>query len=178
MVRPWLSGLAAVMLFAAPATSQSAATTIFVVRHAEKGPEQPDPSLTPAGAARAASLAFILRDARVSAVFASQFKRTRATAAPLAAAAKLAVQVIDAGQTDSLIAAIRALPGGSRALVVSHSNVVPAIVEKLSGEKVGELSDADYDRLYVVTVRPDGTASAVLMHYGTPSPSGAAPVHE
>ncbi len=176
MIRPLLRAMVALSLACPAAGAQNQSVTVFVVRHAEKGPEQPDPSLTPAGAARAATLATMLRDAHVTAIFASQFKRTQETAAPLAAAAGVAVQVFDAGKTDALIAAIKALPAGSRALVASHSNVVPAIVETLTGEKVGELTDADYDRLYVVTFRPDGGASVVLIHYGTPSPSGSLPM--
>lgn len=178
MTRSLLALLGAAVLAATPASSQNQPTTVFVVRHAEKGPEQPDPSLTPAGVARAAALTAMLRDAHVTAAFATQFKRTRETAAPVAAQAGIEVQVIDAGKTDRLITAIRALPAGSRALVASHSNVVPAIVEQLTGEKVGELTDADYDRLYIVTLRPDGTGSVVLLHYGTPSPSGTAPMRE
>lgn len=178
MMRSILGRLAALMLVAAPAVAQNQPVTIFVVRHAEKGPEQPDPSLTTAGAGRAATLAAMLHDARITAVFASQFKRTQETGAPAAAGAGVSVQVVDAGQTDALIAAIKALPAGSRALVVSHSNLVPVIVEKLSGEKVGELTDADYDRLYVVTIRSDGTASAVMLHYGAPSATRTAPMQE
>ncbi len=178
MIRLLVRAVVALTLAAPVAVAQPQAVTVFVVRHAEKGPEQPDPSLTPAGAARAAALATMLHDARITAIFASQYKRTQETAAPLATAAGVPVQVIDAGKTDALIAAIKALPGGHRALVVSHSNVVPAIVELLTGEKIAELTDADYDRLYVVTIRPDGGASAVLIHYGVPSPGGAAPMRE
>lgn len=172
----WVAAAAALVV-AGPARSQDKAVTVFVVRHAEKGPEQPDPSLTPAGAARAAALAAMLADTRVSAIYTSQFKRTQETAAPLGQRLGVTPQVIDAGKTDQLVAALKALPPGSRALVVSHSNVVPAVVEKLSGEKVGELTDADYDRLYVVTIRPEG-ATVTLLHYGTPSPTGTAPMRE
>lgn len=178
MPRSLLALLASITVWAVPAVAQNQSTTVFVVRHAEKGPEQPDPSLTPAGTARATTLTGMLRDAHITAVFATQFKRTQETVAPVAAQAGIQVQVIDAGKTDALIASIRALPAGSRAVVASHSNVVPSIVEKLTGEKVGELTDADYDRLFIVTIRPDGTGSVVMLHYGMPSPSGTAPMRE
>jgi hypothetical protein len=45
------------------APAQSAPITVFIVRHAEKGPEVPDPSLTDAGRQRAAELAWVLGDA-------------------------------------------------------------------------------------------------------------------
>src|SRR3990172_10886646 len=70
-----------------PTLAQGAGpVTVFVVRHAEKGPESPDPALTPAGQERARALARVLADASVLAVFVTEFKRTQETAEPLAAA--------------------------------------------------------------------------------------------
>jgi broad specificity phosphatase PhoE len=156
----------------APLRAQSDPITVFVVRHAEKGPGNPNPDLTEAGTTRAAALAHALGDAEVTVVITSEFKRTQATGAPLAAKRHLTPEVIDAGQMDPLMARLKALPGGSRALVVSHSNLVAAIVEKLSGRKVAELTDADYDRLYAVTLWPDGKSSVLFLHYGAPAGGG------
>lgn len=157
-------------LIAAPAGSaQTEPVTVFVVRHAEKGPETPDPDLTPTGQARAKTLVHMLGDAGVGTIIASEFKRTQQTAAPLAAFLGLKTRVVGAGHTDSLIAALRGLAPGSRALVVSHSNLVPGIVEQLSGVKPTELTDADYDRLYVVTFGEGQRPSAVYLHFGAPS---------
>ena len=152
-------------LAAAPVAAQSSPTTIFVVRHAEKGPENPDPSLTPQGKARAEELLRVLGSARITAAFASEFKRTQETVAPLAAAGGFAVTVVPAGKTDSLVTLLRALPAGSRAVVASHSNLVHLIVEKLSGVAMPMLTDADYDRLVVVTLN-GGMADAVVLRYG------------
>lgn len=159
-----------------PAVAQDSAITVFVIRHAEKGPGTPDPSLTDAGNVRARALAHTLRDQKVSAIFSSEFKRTQETAAPLGQELSLVTTVLGAAKTDELIAALKALPPGSKALVVSHSNVVPMIVEKLSGEFVGELTDADYDRLYIVTLKPNAAATVLYLHYGAPSPRGSGPM--
>ena len=161
---------------ATPARSQEPTTTIFVVRHAEKGPATPDPSLTEAGNVRARALAHSLSDEHISAIFSSEFKRTQETAAPLAASLGITPTIIGAGKNDELIGALKALPAGSKALVVSHSNLVPVIVEKLSGLKVGELTDADYDRLYIVVLRPSAPPSVIYLHYGVPSPAGSGPM--
>jgi broad specificity phosphatase PhoE len=146
--------------------------TVFVVRHAEKGPDGQDPSLNEVGRARATALAHALGDVKISAIITSQFKRTTETGAPLAQRLGLTPRVIDAGDLNALAAAVLGLAPGSRALVVSHSNLVPGIVERLSGEKVGELTEADYDRLFVVTVRRGSNPGTVLyLHYGAPAPS-------
>ena len=149
-----------------PVSAQTKTTTIFLVRHAEKGPETPDPSLTPAGQARAHTLAAALRDAGITTIFVSEFKRTQETATPLAKLAGVTAEQLSAGKVDSLVARLRALPLGSRALVVTHSNLVPMIVQKLGGGSTVELTDSDYDRLYVVTLKADGSAEALYLHYG------------
>ncbi|HJR35530.1 MAG TPA: phosphoglycerate mutase family protein [Gemmatimonadales bacterium] len=147
------------------AAQASPPVTVFVVRHAEKGPENPDPPLSAAGHKRAEALARVLADARISAAFASEFKRTRETVAPLAAAGGFTTQVIPAAALDSLVGRVRALPPGSRAVVASHSNLVHLIVEKLSGVKLTPLTEADYDRLFVVVVWPEGRGEAYVLKY-------------
>jgi phosphohistidine phosphatase SixA len=73
-----------------PVTTGS--TTVIIVRHAEKATDDArDPSLSPAGQHRAQALASALGDAGVTALYATQYKRTRATAEPLAQRLKLAV---------------------------------------------------------------------------------------
>jgi broad specificity phosphatase PhoE len=165
MVRVLLS-LLALSLPAVPLAAQAAPVTVFVVRHAEKGPETPDPSLTPAGQQRAAELARVLGDTRITAVFASEFKRTQETVAPLAAAAGVPVAVVPAGKPDSLVGLIRALPPGSRVVVASHSNLVHLIVARLSTVTVPPLTEADYDRMAVVVLGPAGTGEVLVLRYG------------
>ncbi len=143
--------------------------TVFVVRHAEKATDDPrDPNLSQAGHQRAAELARVLGDARVSALFASEFRRTQQTLTPLAEARGLTTTVVGAAAIDSLAARLEALPAGSRAVVASHSNLVATIVKQLCGAEVPPLTDADYDRLYVVTLTGKGTGSVAVLRYGLP----------
>jgi broad specificity phosphatase PhoE len=146
--------------------AQAAPITVFVVRHAEKGPENPDPSLTPQGYQRAAALARVLGDSHITAIFASEFKRTQETVEPLAKAAGLTTAIVPAAMLDSLVVRLHALPPGSRVVVASHSNLVHLIVEKLSGVRVPPLADPDYDRLVIVTMTADGKGEAVVLRYG------------
>jgi broad specificity phosphatase PhoE len=149
------------------APAQSAPTTVFIVRHAEKGPEVPDPSLTDAGRQRAAELARVLGDARITALFVTEFKRTQETLAPLAAAKGLTPVRLLARDIDPLIERIRALPPGSQAVVATHSNLIHVIVARLTGESIPELTDLDYDRLLVVSVTGKEKGSAVVLRYGS-----------
>lgn len=166
----FLAALASLVARPSPAIAQTAEpVTVFVVRHAEKGPENPDPSLTDVGQARARALAEMLKDARVSRVFVSQFKRTQETGQPLAERLGVALSTVDARDVAGLVGTLKGLPAGTRALVVSHSNLVPAIVKGLTGQDVGELTDEDYDRIYVASVPPSGPGGVLYLHFGAPA---------
>lgn len=151
--------------------------TVVLVRHAEKGTDDPrDPALSDAGKARAEKLAKMLASSGLSRVFTSEFKRTQQTAAPFASAAKLEAEVVPAGKADELVAKLRALPPGSKALIVGHSNTVPKIAELL-GAKLAHLEkgpageqfpDAEYGRIVVLTLplAADAAASVVELSMG------------
>lgn len=175
MLRTLRSLLAALALAAAPLTAQApaASTTVILVRHAEKAAEPAaDPPLTAAGVARAEALAGVVRDAGVRAIVTTQFARTRATAAPAAAALGVVPEVADArapGHPSALATALLAAHRGETVLVVGHSNTVPAIVAALGAPEPARICDAEYDHLYVVTVPASGRATVVHARYGAAS---------
>jgi broad specificity phosphatase PhoE len=184
--------LAAVLLVAvacAPASSRvpvtsavPASTVVVLVRHAEKVPgADPDPALSETGSARAAALAARPEVAGVRAAYVTQFRRTALTAAPLAARrgftpTERPISGDVAAYAAALAAAIRARPAGDTVLVVGHSNTVPQIVAALGGPRLPNIDDAEYARLFVVTLEADGTAALRETTYGAPSAAaGAAP---
>jgi broad specificity phosphatase PhoE len=145
--------------------------TILLVRHAEKAtePRSTDPSLSEAGVARARELARHLEHAGLTHVFTSEFRRTRETAAPLALRTGLAPTVAPAKDLESLRSALASLPRHSSALVVGHSNTVPVLVRALAESALGsrsiELSEADYDRLFVVMQWGERQARMLELRY-------------
>lgn len=152
---------------AAPVFAQGA---VILVRHAERADQAPgeaammatDPDLSNAGRARAESLARMLRDTGITAIFTTQYKRTRQTAEPLAKALGLTVQTVDARDMDGLVAKITASTG--TVLVVGHSNSVPGTMKALGVEADVTIAEAEYDNLFVVT-RATGRASMVRLRY-------------
>ena len=151
-------------------TPPEAMTTVFLVRHAEKEATGEDPGLSEAGRKRAVALADLLADARITAVFSSEFNRTKQTATPIAERLGLKVTVVPAKDLDALVARAREVGPGGRALIVGHSNTVPAAASRLTGVKVAEMSETDFDRLYIATFRGTGPGDVTLLHYG-PGPS-------
>lgn len=145
-------------------------TLLFLVRHAERAddggmtPEE-DPPLSQAGRERAEELARILKDAGINHVHASDYVRTRETAAPLATANGLVLSTYDPRDPESFATELRATPG--RHLVVGHSNSIPQLVAALGGDPHGEIASMEYDRLYVLSVENSGV-STVLLRFGAP----------
>ena len=178
--RAFVAALAA-LLFAAPAVARAQqaasaaparATTVYLVRHAEKAAQPADdPSLTEEGQARAAELARVLRDAGVQAVVTTQFARTRLTAQPLADSLRLTPEVVNArgqGHPAEVARVVLGKHAGETVLVVGHSNTIPEIVAALGAPHPGVIGDATHDNLFVVTVTPEGKARLVRARYGKP----------
>ncbi|WP_165967350.1 SixA phosphatase family protein [Luteimonas aestuarii] len=132
--------------------------TFIVVRHAEKAADDPrDPTLNDAGQARAQRLVALLRDEALVAIYATQYRRTRQTATPLATARRLAVTGYDAARSaDDFAAALREAHRSGTVLVVGHSNTVPGIVAALCGCTTEAMPESEYDRISRVRIGNDG----------------------
>lgn len=154
MKRLLLVGACAAVLFAVPALAS--AQMVILVRHAERADAgtpagaamqgNPDPELSAAGKARAQKLAGMLKDAGVTAIYTTQYIRTKDTAKPLADLLKMTPEVIQSRDADGLVAKIKAQPKGV-VLVVGHSNSVPAIIKALGGPDV-TIGESEYDNLF------------------------------
>ena len=167
---------AALLLFVAlcalllTAARTPAPTTILIVRHAEKQLNAgDDPHLSDAGIARAQALARAVEHANVDVIYVSQFLRTKETAAPLAAK-PIPVITLPVGKAEEypklIVNDILTRHSGKVVLIVSHSNIVPGIVEELTHIKVPEIPDSEYSRLYIVTVQPGKAPQIIAAQYG------------
>jgi broad specificity phosphatase PhoE len=124
---------------------------VILTRHAERADGQAtmgssDPQLSEAGEARARKLAEMLADADVAAIFTTEYRRTKDTAAPLAARAKLTPEIVSAAQMAALVDKIKA-HADDTVFVVGHSNTVPAIIRALGGPAVS-IADDEYNNLF------------------------------
>ena len=129
------------------ATAQS---TIFIVRHAEKADATKDPDLSEAGRVRAEALAKMLQDANITAIYATEFKRTQQTAAPLAKALGITVTTLPAENSAALIAKLRSSNGN--ALVVGHGNTIADLIKALGISEPINIAENDYDNLFGVVL--------------------------
>ncbi len=149
--------------------SSTPVTTVYLVRHAEKAAGGRDPGLSPAGEARAQALAHVLSEADIDAIYVTEYKRTQATAAPLASAAKIAPTHYAARASRSVADRILAESAGKRVLVVGHSNTLDEIAEGLGANGLSDLTEHQYDRLFVVH-RFGETAHLDRLRFGKQTP--------
>jgi phosphohistidine phosphatase SixA len=140
-----------VLLLPAPVLAQSA---VLLVRHAERaddgmaGPAGADPNLSAAGRARAKNLAAMLKDARITEIYVTEFKRTQQTAEPLAKLLGVTPMVIPSNDTLNLMARLKAAAGN--VLVVGHTNSIPAAMKALGVGAGITIAETEYDNLFVV----------------------------
>ncbi len=118
----------------------------FVMRHLHTPEGERDPDLTNEGQRQAALLADRLAPERPVAIYVSDYRRTRQTAAPLAARLGLTPIVYDPADTPGLVARVRA--GPKPVLIVGHSNTVPEIIAQLGGTRPAPLVHADFGDLW------------------------------
>ena len=120
-----------------------------------------DPELSDVGRARANALAALLQDAKITAIFTTEYKRTRDTAQPLATATGIAAAAVDSKDAAGLIARVKASAGN--VLVVGHSNTVPDVIKALGVTEPVAIADDQFDNLFVV-IRGDRPA-LLRLHY-------------
>ena len=169
-----------IMMFLASAimasTAAAQASTVILVRHGEKASQtETDPILSAAGVQRAKDLAAALADGGVTTVITTQWKRTRATAAPFVAATHPKTMIVNdsAGiykHIADMVATIMARPAGDVVLVVGHSNTIPRIVGALGGPKMLDLCDSQYSTMFILEMNGTNPPRLIRATYGKEDP--------
>jgi phosphohistidine phosphatase SixA len=171
-----IASLAAVAFPLGVRAIEQPALTLILVRHAEKAivpPENKDPDLSPAGQARAQELVRMFSDAGITAIYATQYKRTQQSVGPLADKLGLPVNKVEAKETTELVKQIRSRKAGEVIFIAGHNNTVPEIIAAMGGPKLPIIPETEYDNLYILNVQSDGSAKLIKMKYGSAAvPSG------
>jgi phosphohistidine phosphatase SixA len=130
------------------------ARRVFLVRHAERfNDSREDPPLTAEGEQRAKALADTLRDAGVTAIITSQWKRAKDTAQLLADLLKITPEVIPTADPpheyfQATANAIRRLKEDT-VLVVGHITV-PNIIAELGGPQLPTICESVFSDLFLL----------------------------
>lgn len=143
-------------------------TTVLLARHADRAND----SLSQAGRVRAEKLAHVARKAGVTAIYTTDFNRTKQTVQPLADFLKLEPTIYN--DVTMLVNQILSEHKGDVVLVAGHSNTVPDIIEQLLGENLSTQYIQEFDNLFIITHRPgdmNGKVNVLNLQYGESSES-------
>lgn len=158
------------LLFAATTAgqipAQDALTTIILVRHAEKADDgSRDPPLSEEGRQRSLRLSSMLAKTRIDAVYSTNFRRTRETAAPLLTAKRLDLQLYDALK-ESAVNSILTANAGKTVVLVGHSNTIPWTINYLlRTSEYQNFPDNAYGDLVIITLQQRGKGSLSWLTY-------------
>ena len=170
MKRPVLLLLVLLLAFSAVAADAPRVTTVILVRHAEKASTPGnDPALSEAGTARAKELARVLAASGVTAIYTTQYARTKETAAPLGAALNVQPVVVTAGgatYATDLAKLIRTKHAGDTVLVVGHSNSTIDVMRALGATNLPSIPESQFDDLFICTLVDGAPAKVVALRYG------------
>lgn len=140
------------ILIAAVVLSSCSSQKYFIVRHAEKETAvmAGDPPLSKEGVLQALDIEVQLHNQQIRNIYATNYKRTIATAQPLADRLGLKVNTYMAGREKQFIDSIRNFRSGNF-LIVGHSNTVNDLVNGLTGSQLmNDLPDTVYEMIYMV----------------------------
>ncbi|NQZ21688.1 MAG: histidine phosphatase family protein [Colwellia sp.] len=143
------------------ALNEEKAFSIYMVRHAEKIKDMKDPSLTQCGQFRAKQLASLLEKANIKAIYSTRYKRTMATASPLALQQKLAIKNYAPNKLEQL--ALQLIKAKENVVIFGHSNTTPQMAELLSQVSVEPIAEHQYRGLYQVVVSGESRHLTLLM---------------
>ena len=143
--------------------------TIILVRHAEKDASETadknDPVLTVEGKQRAERLAKVIKKYKPGAIYSTDFKRTRDTAAPMAARRRLQVQTYDARKPNELLDAIMKSKT-KRFLVVGHSNTIPGLANLIGKKELFKnLDDSEHGAIWIIRIRDGQVRKTEIVPY-------------
>jgi len=136
-------------------------TTIILTRHAEKTAITND--LTEKGRARAQSLARLLADKKVTAIFCPDIKRNLDTAEPLAKKMNIQITVVSSTPyPDRVIKAMLSQHSGGVILWVGNTTNLSDFYSQLGGK--GEAPD-NYGDLFIMNIKDQGEPEVVKTRY-------------
>jgi phosphohistidine phosphatase SixA len=153
------------------APNLASARFVILVRHAERDWHGEDPPLTAAGEARAQALAATLRDAGVTAIITTQWRRTRDTARPLASLLRITPEVVPVYEGKSLeniqeVAAAVRRHKDETVLVVGHITVT-GVIGALGGPRLPTICENVFSDLLFFAPAA-GEDGLVRLRYGAP----------
>ena len=155
------------LLFVSTVSCDQEMTTFILVRHAEKVADgTSDPALTEEGIARANKIRSMFYDVDITAIYSTNYRRTKMTVAPLAEAKKMEITIYDPGEIADFSQKLLLNNAGGTVIISGHSNTTPILANMLlNEEKLEQFEDDDYGNLLIITTKAAGNAKLLHLRY-------------
>lgn len=125
------------------------ASTIYLVRHAEKADTSRDPDLSETGQKRAERLAGILSNENIKHIYSTNYKRTRQTVAQLSRTSGAEILLYAPDTLNAFADRLRKLEGNT--LVVGHSNSTLSLMDAMGIKySIPKIEESDYSNLFKI----------------------------
>jgi broad specificity phosphatase PhoE len=151
-----LKAVAVASLLAFTASSAAAQEVVYVVRHADQIADVEDPPLSERGRERARMLREFFRDAGLTAVYATDLRRTMETGAMVTEPLGFEVTPVPGDSLGSLVARVQREQPHGRVLIVGHSNTVPRVLEQFGYPNEITIDHDEFDNLFIVVPASEG----------------------
>lgn len=152
-----------------PANPAAAQEVVYVVRHAEQVADVDDPPLSEQGRARAMVLQEFFRDAGLTAVYATDLRRTMETGEIVTEPLGFEVTPVEPDSLDGQVARVRREQPHGRVLIVGHSNTVPMVLEQLGYPNGLTIDHDEYDDLFIVVPAAEGPPLVLHQRMAVPA---------
>jgi len=151
---------AAVLVFSSLDAAAQGNKTIVLVRHAEKSAAgsaddmaKGDPDLSAEGRERAERLAKAIKKYKPHEIFATDYKRARQTAEPIAKIRGKEIQTYDPAKQAEMVEKILASKT-DHYLIIGHSNTTPALANLLMKKEVfKQLPDTEFGVFWIIRMK-------------------------
>lgn len=139
--------------------AQEKATTVYLIRHAEKlktDPTEKNPHLNTQGLKRSHVWAEFFKNIPIDHIFSTAYHRTQETVAVLAKSKKINVQTY--APTNKAVDSIVKSHPGDKMLFVGHSNTIPSHTNQLiKKQKFADMSEKDNHSLFIIQLTKDSS---------------------
>ena len=159
------------LLFASALNAQK--QRFIILRHAEKDTTvagsqmmQADPPLNAKGQERAQSIVRKFKKYKISAIYSTNYNRTKSTVQPFANAIGLSINTYDPKQLKTFAETLITQANQSKTiLVVGHSNTSPRLVNLLLGKDAyKDLDESVYNQYWVVKMNGQRKHAKVILY--------------
>lgn len=152
----------------AQSDSTNVETTFILMRHAQKLDDgTKDPQLSDEGKNQAEELSeWLHSNFDISAIYSTDYKRTKLTAGPTAEAEELEIQIYDFQDPVGFLKNLVDNNHGKTILIVGHSNTTPMFANIIMGRKEFEsLPENEYNKLFIVKASELGNAHTQIIEF-------------